>query len=76
MNNYTIKLMNGDKVVITEEEFGKLKGREGNIYIPSVNEIININRIERVFESSKEEEEVELPEYYKRYLAEKNASKN
>ena len=49
MKNYVVKLMNGDEVYITEEEFMRMKGREGAVYIPSINEIINLNRIERVY---------------------------
>jgi len=37
-------------VRITEEEFKKINGRSGAVYILSINEIINLNRVERVYE--------------------------
>jgi len=43
--------LNGDNVRITEEEFKKINGRSGAVYILSINEIINLNRVERIYES-------------------------
>ena len=41
--------MNKDEVSITEDEFNRMKGKSGAVYIGSINQIINLNRIERVY---------------------------
>ena len=51
MKDYIVKLMNKDEVYITEKEFNSLKGKEGAIYVPSINEIINLNRVERIYKA-------------------------
>lgn len=50
--NYIIELMDGAEIEITEEEFSKLGGKSGVIYIPSANQIINTSYIKRVASKS------------------------
>lgn len=38
---HTIKLMSGDKVIITEQEFKNLAGKSGLVFIPSTGGMIN-----------------------------------
>ena len=62
MNDYIVKLMSGDEIKITEEEFLKMKGKQGAVYISSINQIVNLNRIERVYKGQQIIEFTKLPE--------------
>ena len=50
--SYIIKLMGGGVVEITDEEFGKLQGKQGAIYIPSAGQIINLNSVSQILPKS------------------------
>ena len=46
--NYALKMMSGTILFITTEEFKKLDGKTGLIYIPSQDRIINLNSVETI----------------------------
>lgn len=43
--NYVIKLMGGEKITITNEEFKNLTGKSGLVFIPSKAGFVNISSI-------------------------------
>lgn len=49
MKKYIVQMMNKGEVEITEQEFESLKGREGAVYVPSLDQIVNLNRVERIY---------------------------
>lgn len=55
--NYIIKLFNSDLIEITEQEFANLKGKEGLVFVPSLNEAVNTKTIYRILPKDKWENE-------------------
>lgn len=48
MTNFLVKLKNGDQIRITEDEYKKLAGRTGLIFIPSCTETIDMGMIAHI----------------------------
>lgn len=46
--NFIVKMMDDSKVEITEEEFLKLKEKEGLVWIPSIKQAINTKSISQI----------------------------
>lgn len=46
--NFKMKLIDGTILAITEEEFKKLDGKTGLIFIPSLNQVINLSSVSRI----------------------------
>src|SRR3990167_9905185 len=46
--NFIVKMMDDSVVELTEEDFLKLKGREGIIWIPSINQAINLSSVMQI----------------------------
>lgn len=46
---YTIQFIDGSRITITEEEFAKLAGKSGLVFIPSIRETINMMSISRIY---------------------------
>lgn len=57
--SYTIRFMDDSKTEITNEEFLKLAGRTGLVFIPSIRETINLSSISRIYPSENEPKETE-----------------
>lgn len=49
MRAIIVSLMDGSKVQITEEEYTKLAGKTGLVFIPSIQETINMLSITRIY---------------------------
>jgi hypothetical protein len=52
--NYIIKLISGDKITITEDEYKKLAGKTGLVFIPSLAETINMTSISRIYPENRD----------------------
>lgn len=57
MNMYVICFMGGSKTEITEEEYQKLNGQEGLIFISRLRETINLSSVTRIYPKENEPEE-------------------
>ena len=55
---FIIKMMDGAKIEITDDEFQKLSGRSGSVFIPSVQQIVNLNSVSQIL--SKQDYELEI----------------
>ena len=49
---FTIKLMNGDRLEITAEEYKNLLGKQGLVFIPSLQQSVNTSSISHIFPSN------------------------
>lgn len=56
MKLYTVKLMNGDKTNVTEEEYVKMAGKSGLVYVPSTKETINMSSISHILPAEEAED--------------------
>lgn len=50
---YIIKMMNGEKYKISEENYKKLEGQQGLIFIPDIQCTINISAISSIYPENK-----------------------
>ncbi len=48
MKTYIVKLINGDSTRITEEEYQKLAGKTGLVFVPSTGETINLASVSHI----------------------------
>jgi len=48
MNEFELKMMGGDKFLISKNEFQLFSGKTGLIYIPSLSGLINISSISHI----------------------------
>lgn len=55
MTNFLVKLKNGDVVRITEDEYKKLAGKTGLIFIPSCGETIDMGMVAHILAEEKDE---------------------
>lgn len=52
--SYTIKFMDGTLAIITDQEFFKLEGKSGLVFVPSIRETINLSSVSRIYPSENE----------------------
>ena len=50
---YIVEFMGGGQSSMNEEEFKNLAGKSGAIFIPSINQIINLNSVKRILPEEK-----------------------
>ena len=55
MNTYTVKLINGDRTTVTEEEFRNLVGKTGLVFVPSTGETINLSSVSHILPAESDE---------------------
>lgn len=48
MNIYEVRLMNGESTTITEEEYRRLQGKTGLVFVPSTGETINMASVSHI----------------------------
>lgn len=48
MNIFEVRLMNGQSTTITEEEYRKLQGKTGLVFVPSTGETINMASVSHI----------------------------
>lgn len=54
MTNYIVKFIDGSKSKITEDEYKKLAGRTGLVFIPSSQETLNLQSVSRIYPESQD----------------------
>lgn len=57
MTNYIVKLMNGDKIKITEQDYKMIIGKTGLVFISSIGEAINTSSISHIYPEEHEDKE-------------------
>ena len=53
--SYTIRFIDKSETTITDEEYAKLAGKTGLVFVPSTRETINMSSISRIFETGSQE---------------------